>query len=84
MAEMNLQQLLDKIDRIKSDIAKKELGAEGRQTPEECEVHRSILGALGNSIVPNVAFRIIQATLEAETESEWEEDGDGSKMEDVT
>ena len=45
-----------------------ELGAEGRQTPEECEVHRSILGALGNSIVPNVAFRIIQAILEAENE----------------
>lgn len=45
-----------------------ELGAEGRQTPEECEVHRSILGALGNSIVPNVAFRIIQAILEADNE----------------
>lgn len=42
------------------------LGAEGRQTPEECEVHRSILGALGNSIVPQVAYQIIKAMVEAD------------------
>jgi DNA (cytosine-5)-methyltransferase 1 len=43
-----------------------ELGTEGRQTPEECEPHRSILGALGNSIIPQVAARIIEAIIDAE------------------
>jgi DNA (cytosine-5)-methyltransferase 1 len=38
-----------------------ELGTEGRQTPEECEVHRSILGAVGNSIVWPVALEIMRA-----------------------
>ena len=46
-----------------------ELGAEGRQTPEDCEVHRSILGALGNSIVWPVAEMIISAMIESESDS---------------
>jgi len=40
-----------------------ELGSEGRQTPEQCEVHRSILGALGNSICWPVAAEIIRAIV---------------------
>jgi DNA (cytosine-5)-methyltransferase 1 len=37
------------------------LGTEGRQTPEDCEPSRSLLGALGNSIVPQVAVEIMMA-----------------------
>jgi site-specific DNA-cytosine methylase len=44
-----------------------ELGTEGRQTPKDCEVTRSILAALGNSIVWQVAERIIHAIVEAES-----------------
>jgi hypothetical protein len=43
-----------------------ELGEEGRQTPEDCIPHRSLLGALGNSICWLVAAGIIKAILEAE------------------
>ena len=43
-----------------------ELGTEGRQTPEDCEVHRSILGALGNAIVWPVAAIIIKAIINSE------------------
>jgi DNA (cytosine-5)-methyltransferase 1 len=43
-----------------------ELGTEGRQTPKDCEVTRGILAALGNSIVWQVADRIIKAIMEAE------------------
>jgi hypothetical protein len=35
----------------------------------ELGLHRSILGALGNSIVPQVAFEIIKAIKEADRES---------------
>lgn len=41
------------------------LGEEGRQTPEDCEPHRSILAALGNSIVPQVAVEIFKAIKQA-------------------
>jgi len=44
-----------------------ELGAEGRQTPEDCEVHRSLLGALGNAIIPQVATEIIKAIVESDS-----------------
>jgi site-specific DNA-cytosine methylase len=37
------------------------LGTEGRQTPEDCEPTRSLLGALGNSIVWQVAVKIMMA-----------------------
>lgn len=39
------------------------LGEEGREgwTPEDCEPHRRLLGALGNSIVPQVAVEIFKA-----------------------
>ena len=42
------------------------LGTEGRQTPKDCEVHKSILGALGNSIVWSVASAIIAAIVASE------------------
>lgn len=45
-----------------------ELGTEGRQTPKDCEVHRSILAALGNSIVWPVAAEIIRAIVKASEE----------------
>jgi hypothetical protein len=47
-----------------------ELGTEGRQTPKKCEVHRSILGALGNSIVWPIAAEIIKAILAADGKCE--------------
>jgi hypothetical protein len=37
------------------------LGEEGRQTPKDCEPHRSLLGALGNSVVPSVCVEIMRA-----------------------
>lgn len=39
------------------------LGEEGREgwTPEDCEPHRSLLGALGNSVVPSVCVEIFKA-----------------------
>ncbi len=42
-----------------------ELGQAGRQTPQEIEPHRSLLGALGNSIVWPVAAEIIGAMVQA-------------------
>jgi len=47
-----------------------ELGQERRQTPQDCEPHRSLLGALGNSIVWPVAAEIIGAMVSAEAETE--------------
>jgi len=44
------------------------LGTEGRQTPEACEPHRSLLGALGNSIVWQVAAKVIEAIVRSEDE----------------
>lgn len=43
-----------------------ELGAEGRQTPKDCETHRSLIGALGNAIVPQVAAIVIKAIVDAD------------------
>lgn len=42
------------------------LGTEGRQTPQDCEVHRSLLAALGNSIVSEIPRRIIAAMIQAD------------------
>jgi len=49
-----------------------ELGTEGRQTPEDCAPHRSLLGALGNSIVPQVATQIIKAMIDTQPQDESE------------
>jgi DNA (cytosine-5)-methyltransferase 1 len=43
-----------------------ELGAEGRQTPKDCETHRSLIGALGNAIVWPLAAMVIKAIVDAD------------------
>ena len=52
---------------MKTDDRKR--GMQTSDYAEQIEAHRSLLGALGNAIVPEVASRIISAMIQAEGET---------------
>jgi len=59
-----------KVRRAPTDAFLLADGVSGDVLAELAETHRSALGALGNSIVPQVAFEVIRAILMADMESE--------------